>query len=518
MQDQPVRILIVEDNESDYVFARDIIKRSMADCEAVWAERLETATAAFGAGRFDVILLDMGLPDSQGWSTLEAVHRQAGETPIIVLTGLEDEDTGMQAVEHGAQDYLTKMNMVESPRLLLRAIRYAMQRHQLQDALVESRLKEARFRLEKLESLGVLAGGIAHDFNNLLTGVIGNIALAKNSLPAGHEARHLMEEAERASVRATSLTRQLLAFAKGGNPVKSLTAVCDLVQECVTFALRGSNVKAEMTLPSNLWTAELDRGQVAQVIHNIVINAVQAMPQGGTLKVACENVTVTSDGPGLLSRGKYVSFAIRDEGTGIPKEHLSRLFDPYFTTKQKGSGLGLAIVHTVVQKHGGSVEVESVLGQGSMFRVYLPASQRVVPAQPVVPPAALAHARVLIMDDDDSVRMLLADCLRRQGVSVVATPNGTEAVAVYGTSITEGKPFDAVILDLTVPGGDGGLWTLAELSKLNPGVRAIVSSGYSTDPVLSDFRRYGFKAVLPKPYRPHELNAVLADTLADQAG
>jgi signal transduction histidine kinase len=515
MQDPPVRVLIVEDNESDYVFARDIIKSSMPACETAWAERLETAAAALATGTFDVILLDMGLPDSQGWSTLEAVHQKAGETPIIVLTGLEDDDTGMQAVEHGAQDYLTKMNLVESPRLLLRAIRYAMQRRQLHKALVESQLKEARFRLEKLESLGVLAGGIAHDFNNLLTGVIGNIALAQSSLPSGHEARHLLDEAEQASVRATSLTRQLLAFAKGGNPVKSLTALCDLVQECVTFALRGANVKAEMTLPDNLWTAELDRGQVAQVIHNIVINAVQAMPQGGTLRVACKNVTVESDRPGLLSKGKYVGISIRDEGTGIPQEHLSRLFDPYFTTKQKGSGLGLAIVHAVVQKHGGLVEVESVLGQGSLFRVYLPASQMVVSAEPVVPPAALAHARVLIMDDDDSVRMLLAACLKRHGVSVVATTNGTEAVAVYGNGMTEGKPFDAVILDLTVPGGDGGLWALAELRKLNPDVRAIVSSGYSSDPVLADFRKYGFKAVLPKPYRPHELNAVLAGALAE---
>jgi len=325
-----------------------------------------------------------------------------------VLTGRDDEETGEQAVQRGAQDYIVKSHLSESPQspqLLLRVIRYAIQRSRFQVELLESRVRQERFKLEKLESLGVLAGGIAHDFNNLLMGIMGNLALARETVPVGHEARQLLGEAEQASIRATSLTRQLLTFARGGNPVKARAAIGDVVNECVTFASRGSNVKVETRIQKDLWAAEIDRGQIAQAVHNIVINAIQAMPQGGTLRTTCENVTASGGHPSGLTDGRYVRVSIRDEGTGIPTEYLTRIFDPYFTTKQSGSGLGLAMVHSVITKHGGTIEVESEQGKGSAFHILLPALDVPVPAPPAPNgSASVAGARVLVMDDDLSVR------------------------------------------------------------------------------------------------------------------
>ena len=513
-QVSPTNVLIVEDDEGDYTLTHNLLRRNGAEFAVTWAERLEAAVTALREKPFDVILLDLNLPDSTGWNTLDTVVRQAPVTALIVLTGRDDEAIGEQAVHRGAQDYLVKSHLTEGPHLLLRSIRYAIQRSRLQIELLESRVRQERFKLEKLESLGVLAGGIAHDFNNLLMGIMGNISLARETVPVGHEARQLLDEAEQASIRATSLTRQLLTFAKGGNPVKARAAIGDVVNECVTFALRGSNVKAETRIPKDLWAAEIDRGQVAQAIHNIVINAIQAMPQGGTLHTTCENLSMTGGIPGGLKDGRYVRVSIRDEGTGIPREYLPRIFDPYFTTKQRGSGLGLAMVHAVINKHGGTIEVESELGKGSTFHVLLPALDAPVPPPTAAErPVSIAGARGLVMDDDLSVRNLLADYLNRLGCQPAVTATGAEAIAAYKEALEKGKPHDVVILDLTVPGGHGGKWVIGELLALDPAVKAVVSSGYSTDPVLANFREYGFRAILAKPYRLVDLSLILSAVL-----
>jgi signal transduction histidine kinase len=515
---QTTSVLIVEDDEGDYTLTHGLLRRTAGEFVVTWADRLEATLAALREKPFDVILLDLNLPDSTGWDTLDTVLRQAPVTALIVLTGRDDEQTGEQAVHRGAQDYLVKSHLTESPHLLVRSIRYAIQRCRLQGELIESRVRQERFKFEKLESLGVLAGGIAHDFNNLLMGIMGNIALARESVPVGHEARQLLDEAEQASIRATSLTRQLLTFARGGNPVKVRVAIGDVVSECVTFALRGSSVKSDLQIPKDLWSCEMDRGHVAQAIHNIVINAIQAMPQGGTLHTACENLTASGGNPGGLKDGRYVRISIRDEGTGIPPEYLTRIFDPYFTTKQSGSGLGLAMVYAVINKHGGSIEVESELGKGSTFHVLLPAVDAPpAVAPPTTGPVSVAGARVLVLDDDPAVRTLLADYLKRLECVPTITHSGGDTVAAYKDAAEKGSPYDAVILDLTVPGGYGGKRVIGELLAFDPRVKAIVSSGYSTDPILANFREYGFKAILAKPYRLVDLSFILSAVLGPRA-
>ena len=384
------------------------------------------------------------------------------------------------------------------------------------DITARKKMEEEAVKIDKLESIGLLAGGIAHDFNNILTAILGNISLASNDLRQEHKAFGRLREAEKACLRAQSLTQQLLTFSKGGSPIKKIADISKILEECCVFSLRGSNVGCQFAVPDDLWPVEIDEGQINQVISNLVINADQAMPRGGAINVEAANVVVTRDDGLPLPNGNYVKISVKDYGSGMPKEYLQRIFDPYFTTKHKGSGLGLATSYSIVKNHGGLITVESELGSGSVFHVYLPASHQAKrPREDLEDKPLVGKGKILFMDDEELIRDLANEILSLMGYEVVLVRDGEEAIAWYKEAQESSAPFDAVIMDLTVPGGMGGYEAMNILRKIDPNVRAIVSSGYSTDPVMADYKKYGFKGIVPKPYTVKDLAEILHKVMAE---
>jgi CheY-like chemotaxis protein len=317
--------------------------------------------------------------------------------------------------------------------------------------------------------------------------------------------------------RAVRLTKQLLTFAKGGEPVKEDVNLGALVEDVAPFDLSGSQVRLVYRQVENLWPAKVDKGQIQQVISNLTINARQAMPAGGRLYITLENVEIQEDFDLCLQHGKYVEIAVRDEGSGIDPKHLGRVFDPYFTTKQTGDGLGLATVYSIVHRHGGHISVVSELGQGTTFTLYLPASETSPRAESrqtaAAYPTLLYPTSVLLMDDQEMVRVIVSKMLTRCGYTVATAPGGREALEMYKQALANGAPFDVVIMDLTIPGGIGGKEAIKNLLAIDPQVRAIVSSGYSDDSVMTNYAEYGFKGIAPKPYTLIELQEVLTRVL-----
>jgi len=388
-----------------------------------------------------------------------------------------------------------------------------------EDITEHRRMQHELFRSQKLESLGVLAGGIAHDFNNILTGILGNISLAQRYLDAGHKSHGALCQAEQAAKRATELAHQLLTFARGGQPITRAVATRHLVEESLSLILRGTNVKGVLEAADGLDALEADPGQVSQAFNNLVINAVQAMPSGGTLTIQAENITLDDINPYNLPAGRYVRFLFSDEGCGIAPEILGNVFDPYFTTKPGGTGLGLASVHSIVAKHGGSIQVSSVVGSGTVFEMLLPSTDAALAEPEGVAPGADGHSgggRLLIMDDEEIIRSLLTEMLEDFGYRVDACESGDEALALYSTAQRTGTPYEGVIMDLTIPGGMGGVETARRILDLDPEARLIVSSGYSSDPVMADFTAYGFCAAIIKPYRVGDVEQVLNECLSQK--
>jgi signal transduction histidine kinase/CheY-like chemotaxis protein len=367
--------------------------------------------------------------------------------------------------------------------------------------------EEELLRARKLESLGVLAGGIAHDFNNFLTVVQGNIEVAKVQLTPDQPARSFLDQAASACQRAKFLSSQLLTFAKGGAPVRRVASIAQLVTDAVHLARTGSPIGIEVKITEGLCAALVDPGQIGQVLHNVLINAREAMSAGGAIEVRAENVLFPNN---LGDADPQVRISIRDYGHGIPPEVLRRIFDPYFTTKPGGTGLGLATAYAIVVKHGGHLSVESTPGVGTVFTVDLPASLETPLSQaPMAVPMQTGTERLLVMDDDEALRMLSKAVLTTLGYDVQTAGDGAEAVALYETTKAAGKAFDAVLLDLTVTGGMGGLEAAAKLKELDPSLRLIVSSGYCDAPVMSHFAEYGFDAVVLKPWTVKEMSEVL---------
>lgn len=387
------------------------------------------------------------------------------------------------------------------------------------DITERRRMESDVARAEQLESLGLLAGGIAHDFNNLLTAILGNVSLARlRSGPDGPTAANL-QEAEKAVARAQDLTRQLLTFSRGGAPVRKETSVGEIAAESVRFALSGSRTGSLLDLEPGLWSAEVDAAQIGQVLQNLVLNADQSMPAGGRIRVEAVNEALAAGNAFLLPPGPYVRVSVADQGVGIRPEDTGRVFDPYFTTKPGGSGLGLTTAYSIVQRHGGHLSFESQPGFGTVFHVHLPATGRTAsPAPPCAEVFPRGGGRVLLMDDEEMIRLAAGDMLEFLGYRVETAPGGAQALDKYREAVAAGDPFDAVILDLTVPGGMGGTQTVERLRELDPGVRAVASTGYSHDPVLADHRAYGFRAAVPKPYRMDALASILEALLAEERG
>lgn len=395
----------------------------------------------------------------------------------------------------------TKLIKYEGENAILGTVTDIRERKKMQEELLKAR---------KLESVGILAGGIAHDFNNILTGILGNISLAKAEVDSKDEIFKTLTKAEKASLRAKDLTQQLLTFSKGGAPVRKTTSIAELIEDSVGFALRGSRVRCEFSMPSDLWAVELDEGQMSQVMNNLIINADQAMPEGGIIKVSAENVTLKKEDALPLKDGTYVKVTIEDQGIGIPQQHLTKIFDPYFSTKHKGDGLGLATSYSIIKNHRGYVAVDSELGRGASFYVYLPASSEKPPKKKSGRKTYLAgKGRILVMDDEEMVRDVVGDLLKILGYEVEFASDGLELTDLYREAKDSGQPFDAVIMDLTVPGGMGGEESVRKLLEMDPEARAIVSSGYCNDPVMSNFKKYGFSGVVAKPFKIEELGEAL---------
>jgi signal transduction histidine kinase/CheY-like chemotaxis protein len=390
-------------------------------------------------------------------------------------------------------------------------------------AMVEERTRELelvhreQLNRSKLESIGNLAGGIAHDFNNILTAIVTNISLSNRLITPDTREAMLLQEAEQACLRAKELTLQLLTFAKGGEPIKKTESIGKILQESAKFTLRGSNVRSLINVPEELWLVEVDAGQISQVIQNIVMNADQAMPDGGILEISAENVAV----PPLvrqLKPGKYVCLSFKDTGTGISEENISKVFDPYFTTKECGTGLGMSTSYSIIKRHKGCIVIESVPGEGASVYVYLQAVKKTTKVAKVetsklsIPPRG-GSQRILIMDDEYTVAKGAQRILEHLGYRVARARDGLEALSLYRDAKLEGEPFDLVIMDLTIPGGMGGKTTIKRLLDENPEAKAIVSSGYSNDPVMSNYEKYGFIGVLPKPFNVKALGRAVEKAL-----
>jgi two-component system, cell cycle sensor histidine kinase and response regulator CckA len=378
-------------------------------------------------------------------------------------------------------------------------------------ANLEAQLRQAH----KTEAIGILAGGIAHDFNNLLAAILGNITLALRDKELNAKAQKLLFAAEKASLRAKDLTQQLLTFAKGGAPVKQKSSLENVIVDSASFVLQGGPVACRYSFPADLWLVDVDKGQISQVIQNIVLNASQEMPQGGIIQVRCENYTHDGKGFLALNQGEdYVKIAIQDQGGGIPPAIIEKIFDPYYSTKPSGNGLGLAITKSIVDKHDGFINVESSLGEGSTFTIFLPAAGDVSAddpslSVPVDRASQAEQARIMVMDDEEMVSSIARDMLVSLGHEVMVTREGNEAINLYAEYYDQGQPFDLILMDLTVPGGMGGKDAVLKILEIDSGARVVVSSGYSNDPVMAHYRDYGFVAAIVKPYQFAELNEVI---------
>lgn len=480
----------------------------------------------------NVVLMNRAAEDLTGWSQDQAVGQTL--TTILRLSKSDGSENGEVIAERllkgggllGPDDQFVLRSRDASERIAgVRGAPILDQSNNmvgvvlvLRDMTASKKMEEELAKAQKLESLGVLAGGIAHDFNNLLTAILGNVGLAKlQANPAG-KAFLRLEEAERASMRAKDLTQQLLTFAKGGAPVKMTASIGDILKESALFAVRGSTTRCYIAVAPDLWPVDIDQGQISQVIHNLVINASQAMPTGGVVRARAENVVIEPDDElaATLSRSRYVKLSVADEGEGIARHHLPKIFDPFFTTKPKGTGLGLATCYSILRNHEGMITVESEPGAGAVFHVYLPASAGREAEKPVVNREPVSgNGRVLVMDDEAILRDFIEELLGMLGYEVQGTADGLEAIKAYQTARETGKPFDCVLMDLTIPGGMGGKETIKRLLEIDPSVKAIVSSGYCDDPVMADYRKHGFRGMVAKPYDAEGLSAVLYQVIAE---
>jgi two-component system, cell cycle sensor histidine kinase and response regulator CckA len=378
------------------------------------------------------------------------------------------------------------------------------------------RIEKELLKVQKLESLGVLAGGIAHDFNNILASILGNIELVELETKLTDQTYACLEEAKKASLRAKQLTQQLLTFARGGEPVKHPVSIGTLITNSANFVMHGSSVICKYNIPEDLWQAYIDPGQISQVVHNITLNAVHAMPEGGLIEVSCENYF---DHRKELSipESKYIKIIIADSGIGIPASSIDKIFDPYFSSKQFGSGLGLAICHSIISKHGGHISVKSISNKGTVFTIYLPATkktvQEVLPSQPAISKTEQKRT-IMVMDDEPMVRNMMKRILSHYGHEVLLVENGHQAIALYNEYFINNRLIDLIIMDLTIPGGMGGKDTIPEILKINRDAKVIVASGYSNNSVLANYKDYGFAGSIVKPFQTEELHKLINKVLS----
>ncbi|MHA2062261.1 MAG: PAS domain S-box protein, partial [Candidatus Sifarchaeia archaeon] len=532
-----IRLWLIKDKEGEPIgiwgIVRDITERKLA--QESLSESEEKYANLVEKGNDGIIIIQDGvlkfanskIIDITGFAKEEAIGKSfidfvAPEYKGIVMDRYRRRISGERVPARYEIEIITKEGIripVEISASLIdyegRPANMAMIRDITDRTLIEDELQ----KVEKLESLSLLAGGIAHDFNNFLTAILNNITLGKLYAAFGDKVIERLTEAEKASMRAKELTQQLLAFAKGGAAFRKVISISELLKETVNFTLSGSSVWREFYIPENLWSVVVDESQINQVIQNLVINADQAMPEGGIIEVRAENVAIDATKGMPLKTGDYVKISIQDQGVGIPKDHLTKIFDPYFTTKDTGSGLGLATSYSIIKNHDGYISVESELEIGTTFSIYLPAAPEEISDKEKAKKEPIAGTgNILIMDDEDVIREAIGEILTHLGYQVELAKNGEEAIALYKAAKSVGQSFDLVLMDLTIRGGMGGKEAIKKLLEIDPNVKALVSSGYSTDPVMSDYKKYGFTGVVAKPYNISELSETVHETIKRKHG
>ncbi len=384
----------------------------------------------------------------------------------------------------------------------------------LRDITEEKRIEKELHKVSKIENLGVFAGGIAHDFNNIVTSAMGNISMAKYHLEDNEKIWNYIVEAEEALLKTRDLTHQLLTFTKGGDPLKETASIKEIIESAAKFVLSGSQIEWSCDLSEDLWNAMIDKGQISQVIHNIVLNARQAMPDSGRVDIVAKNITVSPGESTPLNEGDHVKITISDEGPGIPEENRDRIFAPFFTTKKEGSGLGLAISFSIIKKHNGHINILPAKEKGSSFEIYLPATREEVPKNTHDFNFNFSRpGRILLLDDDEKILAIMKRMLTSIGFEITVTNTGEDTINLYRNAKDSGRDFDCVILDLTIRGGMGGEKTLRILREYDKDILAVVSSGYANDPIIANYRNYGFSGAIQKPFRLEELRKVLSEVM-----
>ena len=443
---------------------------------------------------YDEFLLDR--PDAGATATLLAKTRDSGALGGEAVHIRKDGSTFWCGIQR------TILNIDGGERLLVVA----------QDITERRRHEEERLRASKLEALGLLAGGIAHDFNNVLTAITANLSLVRMDLPKDTPVGEFLDSIEHASGRARSLAAQLLTFARGGLPVMRIVSLEDTVNSAAHLSSRGSRCKVQVEIAPDSPPVEADEGQISQVLQNLIINADQAMTEGGVIVVSVDRWC--GEGPFSRDNGEQLRIRVADTGHGIPEEVLPRIFDPYFTTKPQGSGLGLATTYSIVRHHGGSISVKSEVGKGTEFTILLPAARLEPDSEtPDKRESKGGNRRLLVMDDEHVIRLVAERGLSRFGYEVVLAKDGEEAIAAYQQAMRDGTPFAAVVLDMVIPGGIGGEKTLERIREIDPEVRALAMSGYSTSGVMGNPASFGFKAGLPKPFSLEQFAAAVAGVI-----
>ncbi len=519
-------------NEDHVIIAiQDITRQKMAD-KALAAEKehlsvilasiVDAVIATDIEGR--VTLLNQVASELTGWTVANAMNK-----PISEVFNLVDESTRSpinnpvtNLLQSGNSIELEEQSMLVSTDGSEHLIIYSaapIHDHSgnavglvlvFRDITEKHALEREIMKIQKMETLSLLAGGIAHDFNNILTAIIGNISIAKIFATEHPKITEKITNAEKAALQARDLTHQLLTFSKGGDPIKQTTNLIEIVKETVSFVMSGSNVKSDLDFADNLDQVNVDPGQISQVVNNLVLNALQAMKEGGILKISACNVAVKPEQIVSLKPGLYVKLTIVDNGPGIPQEFLDKIFDPYFTTKEEGNGLGLSMTYSIIKNHKGHIQVESRPGEGARFDIFLPSTtESIETGKAKVQDIQGQHQSILVMDDDQIVKDSIGNFLEFLQYRVDFADHGEEAIDKYREALESNKPYAAVILDLTVPGAMGGKECIKHLMEMDPDIRAIASSGYSSNLTIENFREYGFLDVIPKPYKIEEIGAVL---------
>ncbi len=501
LQDSKENYRFLAENTPDFIYS--------VDRESRYTAVNQSLCQALGFEPHDVVgknHRELGFPEDvvRKWEELHHRVFSTGKTVETETTTLMPHSNNVRTYEVVLMPVFDEKGMISSIRGTSRDI-------------TERKIMEREiFKADKLNSIGILAGGIAHDFNNYLATLLGNISLAKYYKDDVEKVFERMENIEKATLRAKDLSNQLLSFSKGAAPDKKTVSINQIILENVKFSLSGSSVSCKFHFNDDLYMVEIDEGQFSQVLNNLVINAVQAMPEGGIIEVAAEYITIEAGNQQFyvpLPEGNYIKISIKDEGIGIPEKHLQKVFDPYFTTKQKGSGLGLATSYSIIKNHGGHLSVESEIGIGTTFSIYLPAVTQLDTDAAEEDKIYPGTGKILLMDDEEDVLKATGDMLSALGYDVSLARDGRETIEIYMNALKKGLPFHLVIMDFTIPGGMGGKDVLKELLKKAPDVKAVVASGYSNDPVMADYSKYGFKGVLRKPFSMKELSRVVYNTI-----